>query len=204
MKNFGLNIKEPTTRNAKLTFNDIENAAIKLFYENGYHGTTVGNITREAGIAAGTFYLYFPSKLTLYKHILTSFSHNIRREIAANVSKKDTRYEKEREGIRTFLEYAKKNPEMYNIIWESLYIDRELFREYYESFSERYVTGLEHAVSEGEIRDLDTEIVSFVLMGITNFVGLKIVLDLGEHKLDIDQATEVIMEIVEKGLFKQK
>jgi AcrR family transcriptional regulator len=199
-----LNIKTPTTRNAKLTFSDIETAAIKLFYKNGYHGTTVGNITSEAGIAAGTFYLYFPSKLTLYKHILTTLSHNIRREIAANVSKKDTRYEKEREGIRTFLAYAKKNPEMYNIIWESLYIDRKLFSEYYESFSKRYVSGLEHAVSEGEIRDLDTEIVSFVLMGITNFVGLKIVFDLGTHKLDIDETTDVIMEIVEKGLFKQK
>jgi hypothetical protein len=41
-------------------------------------------------------------------------------------------------------------------------------------------------------------------MGITNFVGLKIVFDLGTHKLDIDETTDVIMEIVEKGLFKQK
>ena len=203
MQSRDLNIKKPTTRNAKTTFKDIEEAAIKLFYENGYHGTTVGNITSTAGVAAGTFYLYFPSKLTLYKHILTSFSHNIRAEIANNVSKKKTRYDKEREGIRTFLAYAKKNPEMYNIIWESLYIDRELFKESYESFSRRYVAGLDYAVANDEIRALDNEIVSFVLMGITNFVGLKIVLDLGDHKIDVDGATDVIMEIIEKGLFKR-
>ncbi|MFW5893294.1 MAG: TetR/AcrR family transcriptional regulator [Bacillota bacterium] len=202
MQSKDLNIKRPSTRNAKATFKEIEAAAIRLFYENGYHGTTVGNITAEAGVAAGTFYLYFPSKLTLYKHILTSFSHNIRSEIAANVSKKKSRYEKEREGIRTFLEYAKKNPEMYNIIWESLYIDRDLFREYYESFSKRYVAGLDYAVANNEIRKLDTEIVSFVLMGITNFVGLKIIFDLGESSNDIDRATDIIMEIIDKGLFR--
>ena len=202
MQSRDLNIKKPTTRNAKTTFKDIEEAAIKLFYENGYHGTTVGNITSTAGVAAGTFYLYFPSKLTLYKHILTSFSHNIRAEIANNVSKKKTRYDKEREGIRTFLAYAKKNPEMYNIIWESLYIDRELFKESYESFSRRYVAGLDYAVANDEIRALDNEIVSFVLMGITNFVGLKIILNLGEGDNDIDRVTDIIMEIIEKGLFK--
>ncbi len=203
MQSRDLNIKQPTTRNAKTTFHDIEKAAIKLFYEMGYHGTTVGNITSEAGVAAGTFYLYFPSKLTLYKHILTTLSHNIRAEIATNVSKKNTRYEKEREGIRTFLAYAKANPEMYNIIWESLYIDRELFKEYYESFSRRYVAGLDYAVANNEIRPLDNEIVSFVLMGVTNFVGLKIIFNLGEGDNDIDRATDVIMEIIDKGLFKQ-
>lgn len=202
MQSRDLNIKQPTTRNAKATFSEIEAAAIKLFYENGYHGTTVGNITSEAGVAAGTFYLYFPSKLTLYKHILTSFSHNIRAEIATNVSKKKTRYDKEREGIRTFLAYAKENPEMYNIIWESLYIDRELFKEYYESFSRRYVAGLDYAVANGEIRNLDNEVVSFVLMGVTNFVGLKIIFNLGEGDNDIDRVTDIIMEIIEKGLFK--
>jgi len=195
-------IKEPTTRNAKATFNVILESAIDLFYKNGYHGTTVANITGDAGVAAGTFYLYFPSKLLLYKHILTTFSHNIRREIAEKVSKADTRYEKEREGIKAFINYANKNPQMYNIIWESLYIDRELFKDYYRSFADRYVKGLKFAIDNDEIRDLDTEIVSFILMGITNFIGLKVVLDLGNHNDDIDYIVDVVMEFVRKGLFK--
>lgn len=194
-------IKEPSTRNAKNTFNHIINAAIDLFYEHGYHGTTVNNITKKAGIAAGTFYLYFPSKLMLYKHILIMLSHDIRREIAAKVALKDTRLEKEREGIKAFILLAKEKPQMYNIIWESLYIDRELFRDYYTSFANRYVKGLEASVKSGEIRDIDTEVMSFILMGITNFVGLKVVLDLGSNNDNIDYIIDVVMDLLKKGLF---
>ncbi len=198
-----LNIKKPTTRNAKNTFAEIERGAIKLFYERGYHNTTVANITAEAGVAAGTFYLYFPSKIVLYKHILGVFSYNIRKYIAERVSEKNTRYEKEREGIRSFFEYMIENPEMYNIIWEALYIDYNLFRQYYQTFAERYVVGLEEAKKNDEIRDLDSEVIAYILMGITNFVGLKILFDLGNNNIDIEKIIDVIMEFLEKGLFKE-
>ncbi len=196
-----LNIKEPTTRNAKNTFEQIEKAAIKLFYKKGYHGTTVKDITSEAGVAAGTFYLYFPSKVVLYKHILTSFSHNIRKHIAEKVAQKTSRLDKEKEGIKAFILYAKKNPEMYNIIWESLYIDRELFRDYYESFAIRYVNGLEKAKRNQEIRDVDSEIMSFILMGITNFIGLKVVFDLGQDNDDIEHIVDGVLDLLKNGLF---
>jgi len=197
-------IKEPTTRNAINTFKAIEDAALEVFYKNGYHGTTIADITNRAGVAAGTFYLYFPSKLVLYQHILMSLSHDIRKEIASKVNEKETRYEKEREGIKTFINYALERPEMYNIIWESLYIDRDLFRDYYISFAGRYRKGLNRAVEEGEIRSLDTEVVSYVLMGITNFIGLKVVMDLGEENEDVDAIVDVVMEILEKGLFRKR
>ncbi len=195
-------ISEPTTRNAKATFNHILDAAIELFYKDGYHRTTVNNITKHAGVAAGTFYLYFPSKLALYKHVLITFSHNIRREIAAKVAVKETRYEKEREGIKAFILLAKKHPQMYNIIYESLYIDRALFKDYYESFALRYIRGLNESVKNKEIRDIDTEIVSYVLMGISNFIGLKVVLDLGNNNDDIDYIVDQVMELIKAGLFR--
>lgn len=196
-----LNIKEPKRRNAKHTFRLIESAAITLFYERGYHKTTIGDITKKAGVAAGTFYLYFPSKITLYKHILSLFSHNIRKHIAEEVAEAKDRYAKERAGIKAFITYAKKNPEMYNIIWESLYIDRKLFKDYYESFAIRYVTGLEAAKQKGEIKAVDTEVMSFILMGITNFIGLKVIMDLGSNNNDIDHMIDEIMQLLNEGLF---
>ncbi len=204
MKLGNLNIKEPTTRNARITFDEIEKAALRLFYENGYHGTTINDITQAAGVAAGTFYLYFPSKKVLYQHLLFTLSKDIRREIATRVGAATTRYQKEREGIKAFIEYAERRPEIYNIIWESLYIDRKLFKEYYESFSARYVNGLKEARRQGEIRDLDLEVLSFVLMGITNFVALKVIMDLGEGDNDIERIVDVVMDLLSTGLFTKK
>lgn len=43
----------------------IVHAAIQEFREKGIEKTTVSHIVKAAGIAQGTFYLYFPSKLAL-------------------------------------------------------------------------------------------------------------------------------------------
>ncbi len=40
----------------------IKAAARKLFVERGYHATRPQDITREAGLGHGTFYLYYPDK----------------------------------------------------------------------------------------------------------------------------------------------
>jgi AcrR family transcriptional regulator len=41
-------------------------AARKVFREKGYEGATVAQIVEEAGVAQGTFYLYFPSKKDVF------------------------------------------------------------------------------------------------------------------------------------------
>lgn len=45
---------------------DILDAASRLFWERGFDATTVQHIAAAAGVAAGTVYLYFPSK----EHVL--------------------------------------------------------------------------------------------------------------------------------------
>ncbi|MFB9329240.1 TetR/AcrR family transcriptional regulator [Paenibacillus aurantiacus] len=43
-------------------FELILDAAVKVFAENGYHGSQVSKIAKEAGVADGTIYLYFKNK----------------------------------------------------------------------------------------------------------------------------------------------
>jgi TetR/AcrR family fatty acid metabolism transcriptional regulator len=40
----------------------IMNAAIASFAQHGYHQATIADVAREAGVAAGTIYLYFENK----------------------------------------------------------------------------------------------------------------------------------------------
>lgn len=44
---------------------NIIQAAIEVFSEKGTDKTTISDIVKEAGIAQGTFYLYFPTKLAV-------------------------------------------------------------------------------------------------------------------------------------------
>jgi AcrR family transcriptional regulator len=44
----------------------IERAALKLFTRQGFHGTTVREIAKNAGVSMGKLYLYYPNKEDIF------------------------------------------------------------------------------------------------------------------------------------------
>lgn len=54
------------TKPAEVRRAEIMDAAVRLFHDTGYDETSVQQIAAAAGVAAGTVYLYFPSK----EHVL--------------------------------------------------------------------------------------------------------------------------------------
>lgn len=55
--------------------------AVRVFSQRGYHATTVSDIIDEAGIARGTFYLYFKSKRAIFDELLDDFLRRIMSQI---------------------------------------------------------------------------------------------------------------------------
>lgn len=163
----------PKTQRGLSTLNKIIKAAEKEFGKNGYHGSAIGDIAATAGVAPGTIYIYFEDKYSLYCHLLQTYGHQIRKTIASAVEGLTDRLEIERAGLLSFLKQVRRHPHMYKIIWESLYINPELFVNYYESFAQRYKTQLD--LAEGQITRMDNTVLAYILMGISNFVGLKYV-----------------------------
>ncbi len=58
-------IPEPRRHGAEQRREEILDAAVRLFCEKGYEGTTIRDIAREVGITEGLIYHYFPSKAAL-------------------------------------------------------------------------------------------------------------------------------------------
>lgn len=193
----------PKTARGQRTLDSIVESAEKLFYEKGYHRTSISDITTESDIALGTFYIYFKDKYNLYKFLLLRYSHEIRKAIALDISEGASRLKKEEIGLRAFLEYIRKNKHVYNIIWESLYIDKKLFVDYYQNFADRYSKGIIEAQEDGEMLDLDPQIMSFYLMGISNFIGLKYVMFDDDNEEDIEEVVKEVMVLIERGMFKR-
>lgn len=193
-------LKVPKTPKGVETLNNILSAAAQLIYERGYYGANISDITKLAGVATGTFYVYFNSKISLYRYLLLQIGHSIRRELSEKTSSCKTRREAERVGLIAWLEYVQIHPYVYNIIWESLYVDRELFIEYYETFSKSYVRGLKAAQNNGELPDIDLDVLAYALMGISNFVGLKYCM-FSEKPVDFGQVAGEIMKVLEHGMF---
>lgn len=192
-------VNVPKTKRGEKTLNKIIKSAEMNFLEQGYYNTSIINITQGAGIGLGTFYVYFEDKMSVYKYLLLQYSHQIRKQIAIAIDGLTDRKEIERVGLKTYLEYIKENPHIYNIIWESLYIDKTLFQHYYVTFSDFYVKALNQSKDDNEIKDFDTEVVSYMLMGISNFIGLRWIMF--EDIDDFDPIVDEVIDILDKGLF---
>jgi AcrR family transcriptional regulator len=67
------NLKTPKTAQSKETSNRILTQAMRIFLEKGYHGTSIDDITRSAGVTKGALYWHFRSKEDLLKKIVADF-----------------------------------------------------------------------------------------------------------------------------------
>ena len=172
-----------------------------MFCEKGYHGSSISDIAQTAGVATGTVYVYFESKYNLYKFLLLHCSHNIRKHLKTVTERCVSRREMEEVGLREWLRFVQENPYMYHIIWESLYVDKQLFVEYYTTFCQAYVRGIDIAKKRGEIRpEIDSEVLAWTLMGTANFLGL----NWGVFKNNPAQnasTVESFMQILSGGIF---
>ncbi|WP_321428670.1 TetR/AcrR family transcriptional regulator [uncultured Methanolobus sp.] len=98
------------------TLNRIFEISSRLFKEKGFESTTVDEITKEAGIAKGTFFNYFPTKESLlfyFKEQREEFIFSIMKEqMLRDIPSK----EKIREFLVLVAEYYEKDRELLRLL----------------------------------------------------------------------------------------
>ncbi len=76
-----------TAANKKLKKDALLNTAFELFTREGIQNTTISNIAEKAGVAKGTFYLYFKDKYDLRNRLIArKASQVLLRFISKNLS----------------------------------------------------------------------------------------------------------------------
>lgn len=193
-------IHAPKTRLGMSKIHLLLESAEKLFTQASFFEVSVSDICKEAHTAVGTFYIYFDSKTDIYRYLVEQYKQQIKGVLSESIAHCTTRAEMEREGIKCFVKYAVENPNVYNIIWGSLAVEKQMFVDYYVSFADSYARALKRAQDEVKIQDVTT--MAYMLMGITNFLGLRAIF---EHMTpaQIDAAIdEAIMPILQKGMFR--
>lgn len=66
--------KTQRARKKESTRQTLKQAAQHCFARDGWHGTSVGSIAQQAGVAHGTFYVHFPTKEALMDELLAEFN----------------------------------------------------------------------------------------------------------------------------------
>jgi AcrR family transcriptional regulator len=63
--------------------------ALRLFVDNGFHGTATSKIAQESGVANGTLFNYFKTKDELVMALYVSVKDDMALSIEKNTSKSD-------------------------------------------------------------------------------------------------------------------
>jgi AcrR family transcriptional regulator len=151
-------------------------AAEQVFSRYGYHDASIVKVTEAAGVAQGTFYLYFGGKKQVFDELVEDLNRRVRRAMSEASAQGKDRIESERLGFQAFFRFTAEHPALYRIIRQAEFVSPEALRLHYTRIVEGYVTGLDKAKSNGEIADLDTSVAAWALMGIGELVGMRWVL----------------------------
>lgn len=193
-------VNAPKTKLGQAKMFALIEAAEKLFTEGSFFETSISDICKQANSAVGTFYIYFDSKIDLYRYLVESYKRQIKANLADSIADCKTRFEMEREGIKSFIKYSIKNPNVYKIIWGSLAVDKQIFEDYYVSFAKNYANALKKHEDELSEKNFDT--LAYILMGITNFLGLKGIFEnMNDSQID-EEIDKVLVLALKGGIFK--
>lgn len=188
----------PLTPRGQRTREKLLRAAETLFGDKGYEHASIADITREAEVALGTFYVYFPDKQSIFVEVVDELGARLRRLLAESVARCEDRLAVEREGLRTFFQFASRERHLYRIVRQAEFVDEACYRRYYERFARGYVSGLKRAMDAGEVRRMDPEVLAYCLMGMGDFLGMRWVLWEGDSGLE--HVLDTAMALLRHGL----
>lgn len=194
--------KTPATTKGAKTRQKLLNVAEEVFGAKGYFAASIIDITQQANVAQGTFYNYFESKYEIYAELIRQLSRDFRIEIKQEVAQAKSQREALEIGIHVFLKWVKNHRNLYSIVQQSVLVDEQLYRAYYERLAQGYLKGLEGAIERGEFKNLNPETVAYCLMGVTSFIGMRWVY--WEDKEVPDEVVQDAITFIFEGLVRQE
>jgi AcrR family transcriptional regulator len=167
----------PSAEGGEATRQALLTSAEQLFGEAGFYATTIAEITYIAGVALGTFYLYFPSKVAIFDEVTRLVSRRLRHEEKATLEGLADRRAIECIGYKVFFRWIRRHLGAYRILREAEFVDQgRVGREHYQQLAHAYALGLAGGMRRGEIRQHDPEALTYALLGIAHFGGQRWVL----------------------------
>ncbi|MES1933393.1 TetR family transcriptional regulator [Salinisphaera shabanensis T35B1] len=189
---------KPTTARGEATRQKLLSAAEEAFGNTGFFRASISDITRGAGVAQGTFYLYFKNKEDVLAELVRHMGRELRRMLAHSIPPGLSRLDAEREGMAAFIRFVAERRNLYRVVQESLFVDEQIYKDYYMDFARGYISALEKSVEKYEIRDGDLDVWVWVLMGTAHFLGLRYGLWQNEGLNDAE--LDAVMDFIRNGI----
>jgi len=188
----------PATSRGEATRRKLLEAAEAEIGENGFARSSVASITKRAGVAQGTFYLYFPSKKDALVELVRHMGHSLRGALAKAIVGAPDRIEAEKRGFEAFVRFSLEHQNLYKVVMESQFVDESIYREYYQTLADAYARNIARAQGRGEVRGGDPAALAWALMGIAHFLGLRF--PIWEQRPPPQEFLDTVHGLIQRGL----
>ncbi len=178
----------------------IMESALKLFTERGFHGTSTAQISKEAGIATGTLFNYFPTKEDLINSLSFEVKGQLSQSMGKEIEAQNTFQDKLRKIWSNLIKWGADNQEEFHFVGQfcsSPYITKftheEVMKEYV--FLHDLVN---QGIKTGVIRDFSAEL-TIVMFYQASRVVVNLILD-SDSSQNKNKFIEDGFQIIWKGL----
>ena len=149
---------------------EIRNIARRLFFENGVKATSVNEIVKEAGIAKGTFYIYYSCKDDLIDEVFNSVSMDFIRHMFLDFenSREMSKDEAVDHIVDRAVEGFEENREFLEIMKNDISNNKEFKykKNFIEQFKHKFESCVNVNLSEGV---LDADVTLYIIVDM--FIG---------------------------------
>ena len=177
-------------------------AALKLFTERGFHGTSTAEISKEAGVATGTLFNYFPTKEDLINSLYFEVKGQLSQSMCKEIEIQNSFQDKLRKIWSNLIKWGINNQEEFLFVGQfctSPYITKftqeEVMKEYI--FLQDLVN---EGIKRGVIRDYSSELIIAMFYHASRTV-VSLIFDL-DSPHDKNKFIEDGFQIIWRGLAK--
>jgi AcrR family transcriptional regulator len=191
--------KRKLTQRGRERRQQLMDVAARLFAERGYHPTAVADVVESLGVGKGVFYWYFASKEDLFREILASAHHDLRRRQQAAIGDEPDPVRRIDLGTRASLAWFREHRHLFNLFAFAATEERfsPALRQHEDVAVADVVRHLKDAMVEGRIRDQDPEVLAHALIGASRHLARKY---LYETDTPVEQVAEVAVGFTLYGL----
>ncbi|MGI6561404.1 MAG: TetR/AcrR family transcriptional regulator [Clostridia bacterium] len=181
----------------------ILDAAQEVFSQNGYYMATMDMIAEKAGVAKGTLYYNFPSKVSLFTEVIKEGFRYIGQRLNDIAYSEYSPDRQVLNCINFFIDYCVENSSFVNILFFELTgsIDKEI-RDVADGLIRELADIVANVMKEGMIysviRSMDADIASYALLGAMQGVMGRYVR--GKEKPDVKKIKDNVGKLLAKGL----
>ena len=164
-----------------------------MFRAKGYDGATVSEIVREAGVAQGTFYLYFPSKRDAAVSLRDGLMETMAQAVATAVESRTSFGDRLESLIAAGFKVARKNADLFRLAFIGA---DETHPEMHSESPEHASTTdfFRDAVDAGEMEPMDPEIAARLAMGLLQHAMIEaFVFGEGEESNRLEQGVSALL-----------